>query len=271
MNKIVILLLTVLSISFCKKTEDIALLSAPIAYAIAKNAIKQEKPNGKYKINLNFSNIKYENEDWPSGEMNFEIESLEYPGQIFYIQYILNGSYNATAVVKTPQDKKQYNVNLYESTYILGKTKIIESYLSDLSNKLMDKTDKKFKMAVFDHKGINNEETILGRRISESLITNLVENNYKIVERKLLEPIYKEIKFQLSGATDDSSKDISQKIGKFLGADAVLIGTIKDEKEEIIINSRVVHLEQGLILSSGQVIIPKYLIASKDLNTIKGK
>ena len=265
MNKIIILLILVLFLN-CQKTEDLALLTSPIAFAIAKNAINQKKPNGNYKINLKYSNLRYDNNDWPSGELNFEIESSETPGKIVSIQYILNGTYNATVIVQTPQEKKQYNVNLYEHTYILGNTKIIESQLSELSEKLMGKISKNLKIAVFDHKGILNEDSVLGKRIAESLITNFSEKGYKIVERKLLDPIFKEMKFQSSGLTDGGGQEISQKIGKFLGADAVLIGTIKVEKEEVIINSRIIHLEQGIILSSGQIIIPRYLISSKDLN-----
>jgi len=121
-------------------------------------------------------------------------------------------------------------------------------------------------IAVFDHKGILKEDSVLSKRIAESLITNFSEKGYKIVERKLLDPIFKEMQFQSSGLTDGGGQEISQKIGKFLGADAVLIGTIKVEKEEVIINSRIIHLEQGIILSSGQIIIPRYLISSKDLN-----
>jgi hypothetical protein len=40
---------------------------------------------------------------------------------------------------------------------------------------------------------------------------------------------------------------------------------MKTEREEILVNVRVIELKTGLVISAGQVIIPRYLICGADL------
>lgn len=122
--------------------------------------------------------------------------------------------------------------------------------------------EKNIKIAIFDFPGTLNEKTILGRRISESITTFMVKEKFQVVERKLLDTMFKEASFQESGLVGE---DIRFKLVKLIGANTVLIGTIKFERHEILINARIIDLESGNILAADQRIIPKYYIQGKDL------
>ncbi|WP_061286621.1 FlgO family outer membrane protein [Leptospira interrogans] len=248
----------------CQKPENLALLVAPITYSIAKNALEQNKKDGEYLIRLKFSNIQKLEGDWPSGEIKYDVESVEYPGKVAKIHYILNGTHIATAIVVPPgKEKMQFQVNLVETAIVFGQTQNIEKYLGDLAKKLSENTPKNLKIAVFDFEGIKGERTVLGKRLPESLITHLTSNKLQILERRSLDSVLKEISFQNSGLTDGT--DLRTRLGKLLGADAILIGTIKNDKEEILINSRIINIETGTVISAEKVIIPKYLFPQSDL------
>ena len=82
------------------------------------------------------------------------------------------------------------------------------------------------------------------------------------MERKLLDKVLGELTFQKSGLTGD---DVRKEMGKFLGADIVVVATIKVSKDEVVINARSIDVEKGTVISTGQVIFPRYLIPAADL------
>ncbi|MCG6142732.1 FlgO family outer membrane protein [Leptospira mtsangambouensis] len=270
MKKILFLLTTIISIINCNENPaDFASLSAPVAYALAKNAIRQEKPNGQITILATWESLKFENNEWPHGSIRFLVTTPEYPNEQVNIHYIFNGTYTATSIVKWPRKEPiQYQINLYESALILGQATTVESYLQELAKKIsVDLGDRK--VAVFEFQGVLGERGIFGKRISESIISHLVAAKAKVVERKLLEPVFDEIKFQNIGLVKEDGDQVRTKIGKFLGANTIITGTIKNEREELIINARAIDLEDGVIISASQTIIPKYLVQEKDLAVIQ--
>lgn len=88
-----------------------------------------------------------------------------------------------------------------------------------------------------------------GSIISERLITNLVkEGKIEIVERSQLEKVLSELKLENSGTVD---LDTAKNIGKILGVDAIVTGTIiktVDGKAEI--NVRLIQTEDAKILGA---------------------
>jgi hypothetical protein len=62
--------------------------------------------------------------------------------------------------------------------------------------------------------------------------------------------------------------ELRNKIGNFLGADVLITGTIKNEREDLIINARAINISEGSIISATQVILPKYLIRESDLKIL---
>lgn len=265
---VVTVLLVVFLISCSKSPENIAELTAPIVYSMAKNLASQQKYKGEIDIKITYNNVHYDKKDeWPSGEIKFTIEFMEMKGKTADIQYILDGTHIATAIVKMPgAEQKQIKVNLYESVIVFGQTQTVENKLNDLIIPLSKNIKPNSKIAIFDFVDLENKTSLLGKRISESMITHLSQKNYQIVERKLLDPIFQEVSFQETGLAGDSARI---KIGQFLGADYILVGTIKIEKEELLINSRVINISNGIIVSSGQTIFPKYLVNSNDLKPMR--
>ncbi|MBN1499346.1 MAG: curli production assembly/transport component CsgG domain protein [Spirochaetes bacterium] len=260
----IVLVLTASSFFSCSSNpENIAELTAPMVYSLVKNAISQNKYKGELKINIKYENLKMQNSGWPFGEVQFDVEMSEYPGKHVLVHYILDGTHNATALVQIPgKDKMQVKVNLYESAIVFGQAQTVENTIKEISDKLSKKINTSKKVAIFDFVTVNGQTLLLGKRISESMITYLNDNNITIVERKLLDQVLSEASLNSSGLTIE---DTMKKMGKLLGADIIVVGTVKIEKEEVIINARSINLNGGEIVSSAQGIVPKYLISNSDL------
>ncbi|MCU0825021.1 MAG: FlgO family outer membrane protein [Leptospira sp.] len=249
-------------ISFnCAKPEDIAELTAPIAFAIANNAVKNGKQNGRIIVDLSFKNIEKKASDWPTGTIIANIQIPE-NNQKATVTYILNGTYTATAIVELEgKDRKQYPINFIESAVIFGQAQTIENHFKRLGTQLMKNLPSSKKIAIFDGVGVNNESLVFGKSLSESLVTQFSGSSHIIVERRLLDSVLKEVQFQREGLTSD---EIRVKLGEFLGADTIVVSTIKGSKSEVVINSRSIDIKTGIISSSAQEILPRYLIQSSD-------
>lgn len=92
--------------------------------------------------------------------------------------------------------------------------------------------------------------------IQERLTTLLAQNRkLTLIERNLLKKVLGELKLQASGAIDEET---TRKLGRLLGADAVVTGTLNDIKDgETEINARVVETESGRILAAAGAEIKK--------------
>jgi TolB-like protein len=266
MRKKILFLLMVTQFTFnCAKAEDIAEMTAPVAFAIANNAIKNGKKDGRLNVDLSFQNIEKKNLDWPSGTIVAKITTPD-SHKSAIVTYILNGTYTATAIVEiSGSERKQYPINFVESAIVFGQAQTIENHFTSLSNKLSKGLSTNQKIAVFNGVGLTGDNPIVGKSLSESIVTNLHNKGLIIVERKLLDSVLNEIKFQSSGLTSEEARI---KIGEFLGADTVIVSTIKGSKLEIIINSRAIDIKSGIVISSAQEIVPRYLIPNSDLRGI---
>ena len=92
--------------------------------------------------------------------------------------------------------------------------------------------------------------------VQERLTTALAQNKkITLIERGLLKKVMGELNLQSSGAIDDET---AKKLGKMLGADAVVLGTLNDLKEtETEINARIVETETGKILAAASSNVEK--------------
>ncbi|MCG6142742.1 MULTISPECIES: FlgO family outer membrane protein [Leptospira] len=261
MKKILYMLIFAHIFINCAKPEDIAEMTAPVAFAIANNAIKNGKQNGNLNVNLSFQNLEKKNSDWPSGTITATITTPDSDKQAT-VKYILNGTYTATAIVEiTGKERKQYPINFIESAIVFGQAQTIENHFTSISDKLIKGLSPNKKIAIFDGVGINGGNPIIGKSLSESLVTQLSNKGMVILERKLLDTVLKEINFQNSGLT---SEEVRKKLGEFLGADTIIVSTLKGSKLEIIINSRSIDIKSGIVISSAQEILPRYLIPLSD-------
>ena len=92
--------------------------------------------------------------------------------------------------------------------------------------------------------------------VQERLITALSKiKNVTLIERGQLNKVLGELKLQASGAMDEAAV---KQVGKLLGADAVVTGTLNDLKEKLSeVNARVVETETGRILAAAAAELEK--------------
>ncbi len=92
--------------------------------------------------------------------------------------------------------------------------------------------------------------------VQERLTTALAQNkNITLIERGLLKKVMGELKLQASGAIE---AETVKKLGRMLGADAIVTGTLndlKDEKAEI--NARIVETGTAKILAAASLTVAR--------------
>jgi TolB-like protein len=102
--------------------------------------------------------------------------------------------------------------------------------------------DNKSSVAVLDFESMGTEEYI-GKAVSEIMRTALVSNqNFRVVERAQINKALSEQKFQKSGIIDDKS---AVEIGKVLGADLIIVGSVVKIGNSYTINSRLIDVKTG--------------------------
>ena len=99
------------------------------------------------------------------------------------------------------------------------------------------------KVAVLDFKSILAPAE-LGIAVAEILRTELIGlGDYTVIERGMLEQIFREQELQLTGAVDSET---AVEIGKLVGAKLVVIGSIVKTGSVYTINSRFIDVETGV-------------------------
>jgi len=92
--------------------------------------------------------------------------------------------------------------------------------------------------------------------VQERLTTLLAsDKNVILIERGLMKKVMEELKLQASGAVDEETV---KKLGKLLGADAVVTGTLNDLQDgNCEVNARIVETESGRILAAASASVTK--------------
>jgi TolB-like protein len=92
--------------------------------------------------------------------------------------------------------------------------------------------------------------------VQERVTTLLAQNKgITLIERGLMKKVMEELKLEASGAIDE---DTVKKLGKLLGADAVVTGTLNDLADgRSEVNARVVETETGRIICAASAAVQK--------------
>ncbi len=109
------------------------------------------------------------------------------------------------------------------------------------------------KVAVLDFEMYGNDFSTkeIGEMVSEWFITSLVnDGRFEIVERAQLSKILAEQNLGALGVIDDSS---ASKLGKILGVNVVVTGTVLKFADELEINSRIISVEEGSIIAADNI------------------
>lgn len=134
----------------------------------------------------------------------------------------------------------------------------VNTVISQLSHQISSTMleQNKRRVAVMNFPLVTGEMTDLGIYLSDKLTNSLFQyrDKFEVVERTRLESVLKEIKLGFTGIIDDKA---AQSIGKILGADAIVIGTITDLGSEIDINIRMLGTERANVIAVASAILEK--------------
>jgi len=86
--------------------------------------------------------------------------------------------------------------------------------------------------------------------IAENLSGELINLDFPLVERGQLDALMKELKIQNTGMIDPKT---AKKIGETLGCDLIIVGSISDQGQFVVINCRLLETATGKALAAEQV------------------
>ena len=125
----------------------------------------------------------------------------------------------------------------------------LDSKLENLTNQIVESLsqESKSKIAVIEFSDLNGNITEFGMYLSEELITRLfLTRKFDVIERQLLNQVISEQKLGMTGLIDDES---AIAIGKILGVDAIVSGTITDLGVSLKVNARIIATETGSVFA----------------------
>ncbi|HXI24347.1 MAG TPA: FlgO family outer membrane protein [Pyrinomonadaceae bacterium] len=141
-----------------------------------------------------------------------------------------------------------------------GKTQAndtLEQRLDGLARKISDNLteNQKHTIAVVEFSDLKGNVTNFGRFLSEELITRLyLTKKFKVIERQQLNKIIAEQKLSLTGVVDPAS---AQKLGRVLGVDSIVFGSVSDLVKTLRINARLISTETGEVFAAASIEIVK--------------
>ena len=129
-------------------------------------------------------------------------------------------------------------------------------YKTITSELLKDCTGEDKAVAVAGFSYSDGRDSHDGGVVAERITTELVKaKKFKVIERKEIEKVFEELKLHRSGAIDSDS---AKEIGKMLGADWVVIGTLTElPDKQLELNARIAGVESGEIINAANTPIKK--------------
>lgn len=94
----------------------------------------------------------------------------------------------------------------------------------------------------------------LTRNVQDMLYTNLIQKGMRVVEREKLEEVLREQKAGFSGVLDLAT---AAQVGKLLGVEAVLVGSVADLGDALSVIARLVDVEKGVALTAARASVVK--------------
>jgi len=118
-----------------------------------------------------------------------------------------------------------------------------------------------------------NEFNDFTRNVQDMLYTNLIQRGMTVVEREKMEQVLNELGKSFSGMIDSST---AAEIGKMLGVEAIVVGTVADMGNSVDLRTRLVDVEKGAAITAAQIDVTKDptitgLLGSGARNTMYGK
>ena len=106
------------------------------------------------------------------------------------------------------------------------------------------------KIAILEFQGLNEEakKDNMGKMVTEIMTTSLVNTQaFDIIEREKLNKVLKEYQLTMTGVVDTTS---AKEIGKILGADAIVTGSVMMLRNRLRLDARVIDVATGAIMAA---------------------
>jgi len=113
---------------------------------------------------------------------------------------------------------------------------------------------KKIKIAVLDFELHGNQMNTegMGAIVAEWFTTAMVQaGRFDVIERAMLQKIIDEQKLAMSGIVDEGT---ASKLGKILGVENVITGSVLNLENKIEVNARIIDVESGSIVAAENVV-----------------
>ena len=138
--------------------------------------------------------------------------------------------------------------------------------IADELLKNCDSADKAIAVAGFSYS--DGHDSGDNNIVSERLTTELVKvRKIKVIERNEIDKVFAELKLQRTGSIDTDS---AKTIGKMLGADWVVLGTLTElPDKQIELNARLVGVESGEIINAASTRVTKDWVEQKPRAEVK--
>ena len=108
-----------------------------------------------------------------------------------------------------------------------------------------------------------NEFNDFTRNVQDILYTNLIQRGMTVVEREKMERVLEELGKSYSGMIDSST---AAEIGKMLGVEAIVVGTVADMGNSVDLRTRLVDVEKGAAITAAQIDVVKDPTITKSLS-----
>ncbi|MHA1747722.1 MAG: FlgO family outer membrane protein [Promethearchaeota archaeon] len=133
----------------------------------------------------------------------------------------------------------------------------LDSQLENLTKQIVNSMTEgsKKKVAVIEFSDLEGNVSKFGKYLSEELITRLfITKKFEVIERRLLNKVLDEQKLSVSDLIDPNS---IKELGKILGVDAIVSGTVTDLGTSLKINARIISSETGSVFAVAAAEIKK--------------
>jgi len=101
------------------------------------------------------------------------------------------------------------------------------------------------------------------RNVQDILYTNLIQRGMTVVEREKMEQVMEELAKSFSGMIDSAT---AAEIGKMLGVEAIIVGTVSDMGDSVDLRARLVDVEKGAAITAAQIAVNKNPTITKILS-----
>lgn len=118
-------------------------------------------------------------------------------------------------------------------------------------------TSNKKKIAIIEFSNLDGNITAFGQFLAEELITQLFmisPGQFEVVERRQLMKVLNEQKLTMTGLLDAKAME---SVGKILGIEAIVTGSLADLGNDIKVNARLIGIDTAKVFAVASTKIPK--------------